>query len=379
VFTTVLVGTTAFAALAPILTSVTDELAHLSYAAALVEHPTLFPRFEELRLLDRSDLRLWTDLPNTASHPVPYYFLLAAVLDRSVAPEQAVFLARLSSVLLIGAGMLVAAVAGLRQFMTNVPARLTFCVQIALCPKALATGSHNTNEALAVFAGALAYAGGACGDRRWRGALLGAGVVLAFWTKLTAGLLVGGWAIALALLLRSPALLLVTAAASLVGSIFYFDMLWWYGALVPLTWESVHGVVDAPTTVAERLLTFASTFPFSWAFAQTGASWHALGFLAFLACVTWGVVSGIGARPHVTTAIGTAAAAAACCVLAVHIVYMVVSLGGHAPAASFRYYLPLWPMLAHAATLPAFLASVPAVGRIAAGVAVASVLAGWLS
>ena len=57
--------------------------------------------------------------------------------------------------------------------------------------------------------------------------------------------------------------------------------------------------------------------------------------------------------------------------LAVNVLYGALSLGGSLGAASLRYYLPLWPMLAHAVAVAA--AALPA--PLAWGVAALAALA----
>jgi hypothetical protein len=71
--------------------------------------------------------------------------------------------------------------------------------------------------------------------------------------------------------------------------------------------------------------------------------------------VVGGLVAGLrrrGAarRGSLEGGLAVAAAASFAVLASFHLVYTAMVLGGTPSAATFRYYLPLWPILAHAAS-----------------------------
>jgi hypothetical protein len=355
-----------------------DELQHISYAAALQERGGILPCFEAQRVLEPSDLSRWTGDRNYLGHPSPYYALVALVLDRSLPLDKALAAPRLLSFLLVATAVALVLAAGVRHFSSSPTAMVAFCTLVALCPILFPLSAQVTNDTLAVLAGALAYWGAARGPRA-SVAALAAGLVLAMWAKPSAGLLVGAWAGCIAALWRSPRTLAVLAAAGAVGAAPYLDMLWRYGSVVPVTYELVSGTIGAPPPAAEYLLRFLDQFPRTWAVGETGLPVVSLSFGALLACAGWGAWLGFRGRDPSRGAIAVAAAIAFAAVLAVHLVYGALVLGGSRGAASFRYYLPLWPMLAHAAALAAAEAPCRPLRAAVVGVAVAAVVGGITS
>lgn len=352
-----------------------DELQHISYAAALQERGDILPRFEAQRVLESSDLSRWTEDRNYLGHPSPYYALVALILDRSLPPAEALAAPRLLSFLLVTAGVVLALAAGARHFGSSPTAMVTFCTLVALCPILFPLSAQVTNDALAMLAGALAYWGVQRGSRAGTVALV-AGLILALWSKPSAGLLVGAWAGCIAVLWRSPRMFAVLAAAGTAGAVPYLDMLWRYGTVVPVTYEWVSGTIGTPPSTAEYLLRFLDQFPRTWAIGETGLPAVSLSFGALFACAGWGAWLGLRGRDSSRGVIAAAAAIAFAAVLAVHLVYGALALGGSRGAASFRYYLPLWPMLAHAAALAAAEAPGWPLRAMVVGVAIAAVIGG---
>jgi hypothetical protein len=248
-----------------------------------------------------------------------------------------------------------------------------------MCPIIFPLSAQVTNDALAVLAGAFAYWGTAKRGKRVGAAALGAGLILAMWAKPSAGLLVGAWAGCVAVLRRSPRTLAVLVTAGMAGAAPYLDILCRYGTVVPVTYESVSGTVGAPPPAVEYLLRFLDQFPRTWAVGETGLAAVSLSFGALLVCAGWGAWLGLRRRTLPQGAIAVAAVTAFAAVLVVHLVYGALVLGGSRGAASFRYYLPLWPMLSHATALPAAKASRWLARATVLGVAVAAVIGGLTS
>jgi hypothetical protein len=336
-----------------------DELEHVSYAAYLQEAGTLLPRFEEQRTLSLADMSRWDDRPNYLGHPSPFYVLMALVLDRTLPPRQAILMPRLASAGLLLVSVALALSAGRRQFDRDRVALILFCLAVALCPKLLAVSGQVSNDSLAFLGGALAYWGASKEGRCcWRGAAaIGLGLALTFWAKPNAGLAVGAW-LGIFLLLRAPlrpGLLLAAGLGLAVGCIPYAFIIMSYGGVVPIVVENF-GNVRQMDDFASYLPAFLLTLGYTWAFSQTGewpitqagAVVTILLFWAVVGCAALGGLAAWPCRRAPRAAIAVAAPVAFALVLTTHLWFASTSLGFSLPAASFRYYLPLWPPLAHA-------------------------------
>jgi hypothetical protein len=356
-----------------------DELQHVSYAAALQERGSLVPRFETQRVLELSDLARWTGARNYVGHPSPYYALVALLLDRSLPPAQALAAPRLLSLLLVAAAVGLTLAAGMRHFGSAPAAMTTFCALVALCPVLFPISAQVTNDSLAVLAGALAYWGAGQGPSRVGAWALAVGLVLAMWAKPNAGLLVGAWAGCFSLLQGSARTRLLVAAAGAIGAVPYLDMLWRYGTVIPATFERVSGMPGNALSAPEYLRQFLDQFLRTWSIQETGQPVVLLAFGAVLGCAGWGALLGREGPDRLRGRMAAAAAMAFVAVLVIHLPYGAIALGGSRGAASFRYYLPLWPMLAHAVALAAAEAPSRSQRMAVAGLALAAVIGGILS
>jgi hypothetical protein len=367
-----------------------DELEHISYAAYLQETGRLLPRFEEQKTLSPGDLGRWDDRPNYLGHPSPFYLLMAVILDRTLPPRQAILMPRLASAGLLLVGVALALGAASRQFERDRMALLLFCLAVALCPKLLAVCGQVSNDSLAFLGGALAYWGASEEERcSWRGpAAIGLGLVLALWAKPNAGLLVGAW-IGIFILLRAPprpSLLLGLGLGLAVGCIPYLFIIMSYGAIVPVAAEDF-GNVRQMDGFANYLPVFLLTLGYTWAVSQTGAwpitqAGAAVTILLFWAMIACAALGGRAAWPckrEPWAAIAVAAPAAFALVLPIHLWFASTNLGFSLPAASFRYYLPLWPPLAHAVAFGVVAARVPLHRASLVAIGLAAVAVGWLS
>jgi hypothetical protein len=102
-------------------------------------------------------------------------------------------------------------------------------------------------------------------------------------------------------------------------------------------------------------------------------------FGALLTCAGWGVWLGRKEYDSLRGKIAAAAAMAFVAMLSIHLTYGAPALGGSRGAAAFRYYLALWPKLAHAVALAA--AEAPDLSQwvAVAGLALAAVVGGIVS
>src|SRR6185312_6659454 len=81
-----------------------DELAHVSYVAAVQSRATLWPDLRTLRMLDAAQFDV-TATPNYLNHPPFYYDLMALLTPRLERHPDAVIVARLWNVALATAGL----------------------------------------------------------------------------------------------------------------------------------------------------------------------------------------------------------------------------------------------------------------------------------
>ena len=366
-----------------------DELEHISYAAHLQETGSRLPRFEEQRTLSPGNLGQWDNRPNYLGHPSPFYVLMALVLDRALPPEQAVLMPRLASAGLLLVGVALALGAGERQFGRDRMALLLFCLMVALCPKLLAVSGQVSNDALAFLGGALAYRG-ACEEERcrWRGpAAVGLGLAFALWAKPNSGLAVGAW-LGLFLLMKSPLRpgpQLGLGLGLAIGCVPYISIIAGYGAVVPVVVEDF-GHIRQMDGFASYLPVFLLNLGHTWALSQTGewpitqagAVVTILLFWTVIACAALGGRLAWPSRREPQAAIAVAAPVAFSLVLAVHLWFASTSLGFSLPAASFRYYLPLWPPLAHAVAFGVIAARAPWRRASLTAIGFAVLAVGWL-
>jgi hypothetical protein len=366
-----------------------DELEHISYVAFLQETGRLLPKFEEQRTLLVEDMRHWSDRPNYLGHPSPFYVFESFFLDRTLAPDRAILLPRLTSAGLLFAGVALALGAGWRHFRQNRVALAVFCLVLALCPKLLAVSGQVTNDSLAFLGGALGYWGPTMGERRRWSGLAGAALGLAFalWAKPTAGLAVGAFLGAFALLRASgrSGLLLALAGGLAVGAIPYWFIVKDYGAVVPVTVEQF-GNVQQLDSFASYLPAFLLTVGATWSFFQTGP-WPITGagrlaaaglFWVTIACTALGGVMARRRGWKARDAIAAAAPVAFAVVLPIHLWFSITKLGYSLPAASFRYYLPLWPPLAHALAYGIATARIRSHRLFITWVSIAALVIGWI-
>jgi hypothetical protein len=366
-----------------------DELEHVSYAAFLQETGRLLPKFELQRTLAVGNMLRWDDRPNYLGHPSPFYLYISLFLDRALPVARAILMPRLASGAQVLGGVILSILAARRLFRADALALPVFCLTLALCPKLLAVTGQVTNDALGFLGGALAYWGASTLDRRrWQGlGGIALGVVFALWAKPNAGLLVCGWLGVFALLRRPRGLALfgTLAGATMVGAIPYLFILRDYGALVPVTVEQF-GHVRQLADFRAYLPAFLLTVGYTWSFAQTG-TWPMTQAGSFLASgLFWLMIASAFAGGALACrrgwaprdAIAAAAPAAFAMVLPIHLWFSATHLGFSLPAASFRYYLPLWPAMAHTLAYGTAVSS-PRRGLVLASVTIAALGVGWLS
>jgi hypothetical protein len=170
-----------------------DEVAHTSYVAHLQHSGEIWPAFDDMRMLDASNLRFTGEL-NYLDQPSPYYLLLARLGPDLEGHPEAILVHRLFNVVLAAIGFAALMAIG---FFARLP-RLTlyaYLVPLVCIPVLVPLAGSITNDNAAFAGGAIAMLGAfqllATGRRAWLLAALG-GVIVASWAKFTALLLVGG-------------------------------------------------------------------------------------------------------------------------------------------------------------------------------------------
>jgi hypothetical protein len=328
-----------------------DELQHLSYAAFLQETGDLLPHFEAQKTLSSTDLRQWTQEPNYIGHPSPFYLFEQLFLTRALAPESAAMAPRLASLSLLLIGVILTLSAGWPHFRNDAYAGFVFCCLTALCPKLLVISSQVTNDSLAFLGGALVY--GAVNksyeQRRWSHWLVVLGLTFGLWAKLTAGLLIGSW-LGFYLLVSRPFrrdILFHACVGGLVGLAPYAVIVAQYGRLVPVAHETLMPSDPSYGAFSNFWLSFVFALGATWGFVQrhsyvvTALFWLMMGSTGLVSYLAW------RRRDQLPAAIAVTAPLAFAVVLPVHMWFASSALRHSIFAASFRYYLPIWPMLAH--------------------------------
>lgn len=338
--------TVAMALLMP-FPSAFDELAHLSVARAQYERPAPFADAAAYRMLDRDDVTRWTAAGNYINHPPLYYVAIGQVL-RVTADVHAL---RLVNVALAVLALAAAMAAGLR-FLAGGAGRAVFVVLVACFPKAPVIGGIVNNDNLASVAAAIVFAGLTGMGGGW---LIGVGLAVAGWTKLTALVSLGtavaverGWRLARGRIARPLADLAPVALGLAIGAVPYLVNYARTGHLLYVN-DAVYGV-----PLAERpVLDIWGYAAFFW--PMLAAKWPAAEYLVpvlpsiLLALVPVGLAV-LGSRGR-AAAIGAAYLAALAVTLAIHFWFgwSAFQRIGDQSIAQSRYYAVLWPGIALAA------------------------------
>ena len=172
--------------------SAIDEAQHVSYIIKMGEAPTLFPRFDQLFVVDPT-LSQATDAPNYLPHPSPYYHMMSWIDDPASPVERRISAWRIANAVLSTIGVAFMLLAGMRLLLAPTSFAL-YAAMVVMFPKLAVVGGMINNDNLGVLATGIAIFGLA----RWQGttdrcaaALMALGMALAGWTKLTVLLMVG--------------------------------------------------------------------------------------------------------------------------------------------------------------------------------------------
>jgi hypothetical protein len=348
-----------FAALMDRFPSALDELQHLSYVRAMEVSPSLFTRFEQLRVLDSSGAR-FSSAANYLSHPSPYY-LLMGLFDRALGGS--ILGLRLVNLGLSFGAVAIMLAAGYRV-LTGWRERAVFAAALVLFPKLGSVAGLINNDNGALLATAAAFFGLIEWQRRpcaRTGALLGLGLALCGWTKLTV-LVMAGLAVLIAEGLRlwsrktRPGLggyALVAVGAAVAAAPSLANILT-YGRLLhqasPVFIEPAQRIALTPMRYTAVFLGFMAD---KWTALEPSDLLQKLGFLLVLGLGATAAAVGLRRmrREDDGSAAGPAWRAACAFILAtspmllLHLVFgwRTYVEDGFVEAAQIRYYYGLWP------------------------------------
>jgi hypothetical protein len=376
-----------FAALMGRFPATLDELQHLSFIRWMEREPRLLPRYQDLRVLDAGAER-FTATANYLNHPSPYY-LLMGLADRALGGS--ILGLRLADLGLSLCAVAVMLIAGFRV-LTGWRERAVFAAVLVLFPKLGVVAGLISNDNAALLAAGVAFLGLIEWQRRpvaGTALLLGFGLALCGWTKLTV-LLMAGFAVVVAEALRlwtdkarpragAYAILvgglLVAAAPSLANLAAYGRPLHHSDAFyVP----PVHRVA---LSFGRYALVFLRNMEEKWAALEPSGPAQQFGLYLVLGLAASAVVVGLGRMRGRLRADDSAPAWRAACglilatlpVLVLHLYFgwRTFVEDGFVEMAQTRYYYGVWPGFALGLTL--LWREIPAgLGRAAA-----TVLAAW--
>ena len=179
--------------------STLDELQHLSFIRSMEQTPRLFPRYQDLRVLDAQG-RHFTSAANYLNHPSPYYLLMGPI-DRVLGGSTL-------DLRFVNLGLSLCAVALMLwagyRLLENWKERAVFAAVLVLFPKLGVVAGLISNDNAALLATGLGFLGLIEWQQRpsaRTALLLAVAVALCGWTKLTV-LLMFGFSISIAEALR---------------------------------------------------------------------------------------------------------------------------------------------------------------------------------
>lgn len=223
-----------------------DELAHLSYAAAIAQHGLAGLDLFTIRLLPPNLAPGFTSEPNYLNHPASYYLLLQPFLPPDGWPTlETVRVLRIVNACLSALAVACALGVGvLRRFEPRL--LLTYCLMVIMTPVLLCIGGAINNDNLACLGGCACVLGAQLlqlnANSRSGWTLLVVGCTVATFAKLTAGIMAVGFAVIFLGALwqvtgkrPSRTCVLVLAAAVGLASLPYLWFIADYGSPAPIT------------------------------------------------------------------------------------------------------------------------------------------------
>ena len=339
-----------------------DEPQHLSYIRWMERAPRLFPRYQDLRVLDVRGQHFTTAV-NYLNHPSPYYHLMG-LFDRVLGGSTL-------DLRFVDLGLSLCAVglmlwAGYRV-LDSWKERAVFAAVLVLFPKLGVIAGLINNDDAALLATGLGFLGLVEWQRRpspRTALLLGLGVALCGWTKLTV-LLMFGFSMLIAEGLRlwsgrkRPGIgdysivcagFLIAAAPSLANITAYGRVLYHAGVYY------VRPAQRVPLSAAQYALVFLRNMVVKWSALEPSGNLARLGLYLVLALAAAAVVVGVrqmragatddtGPDAGAGWRTGVAMILATAPVLLLHLYFgwRTFVEDGFIAMATDRYYYGVWP------------------------------------
>lgn len=169
------------------ITYVPDTIAHLSYIEDMHEKPVLFPKFENMYMITNKNAG------NYLGHPPLYYLLMNVVYDKNYSVTGNIENFRMLNLMIFMASILLMLCLGFGMKMSFL-AHFTYLTLLTSLPMHAYLGSAITNDNLAIFGGILFLVGfqNFIKEKYTFSTYLtiGLGIFIAFFSKLTAALLI---------------------------------------------------------------------------------------------------------------------------------------------------------------------------------------------
>lgn len=342
-----------------------DEIQHLSYIRWMEGAPRLFPRYQDMRVLDVRGAH-FTQAVNYLNHPSPYYLLMGAV-DRVLGGSTL-------GLRFVDLGLSLGGVALLLwaayRVLGSWKERAVFAAALVLFPQLGVVAGLINNDDAALLATGVAFLGLIEWQRRPSGKtalILGLGVALCGWTKLTVLLMIG-FSVLIAEALRfwsgqkraGPAAyiflvlgFLAGAAPSLVNVLTYHRVLYHSSAFY------VSPARRVSLSFINYTLFFLRNMVFKWSALEPTGVLAELGLYMVLALAVTAVFVGLRQmKPGRPSGPGPDAGAgwrAACAMILAICPVLLIHIGfgwrtfvedGFIEMAQDRYYYGLWPGVA---------------------------------
>ncbi|WP_344706468.1 hypothetical protein [Sphingomonas swuensis] len=306
--------------------------------------------------------------PNYLNHPTPYYVALGQLWDDGVSVEGQMLKLRLINVAVASFAIIIMLAAGAMAF-PDLSGRAVFSSVLVLFPKTPGMAGFVNNDSLVLVATGIVFAGllRLADQRDTRaGLLVGAGLALAGWTKLTALVMLGTAALLVVLLValngRAVArrTLLTGASIAAIGAIPTFANLLSSGKIIwsSPTHNAVPEALRPDLSAGEFLLHFLQNLALKWPAFEPAAPIQ----LACLAAVLLICLAGAffilptvlrREQPEPLALVAGAFLLALPISIGIHTIYgwSAFLAIGDLTSAQMRYYAPLWPGIALAMTL----------------------------
>jgi hypothetical protein len=334
-----------------------DELQHLSFIRTMEAAPSLFPHYERMRVLDAATQR-FTHAANYLYHPSPYYILMGSI-DRVA--HGSILDLRLVNLAVSAVAVVLMLAAGFRV-LSGWKERWVFAAALVLFPKLGVVAGLINNDNAALLAAAVAFFGLIEWQRKpsgWTALILGIGLALCGWTKLTV-LLMAGFATLFGEGLRwraqgrlPPSRTYLPLAGGLaISAIPTVANLLAYGRVLPHSAALfVPPDLRSHLTLSRYILMFMQAMAAKWAALEPSTVIESVGLYAVLALAIVAVAVGLSRLRDKDAVIGAGwrvaigLIAATLPVLALHLDFgwRAYVEDGFADMAQARYYYAVWP------------------------------------